>query len=70
MVGGNTVVVIKPFELESSKNQQKVKLYEKQSTLRCGFGDANDYEAARSEWAEKNGISPREVLGPISGEPS
>ncbi|MCA6058588.1 hypothetical protein HUF18_02275 [Thalassolituus sp. ST750PaO-4] len=69
--GGNTVVVIKPFELEFVQELSEGEtLRETEHSAKVVSVDGNDYEAARSEWAEKNGISPREVLDQISGEPS
>ncbi|GAB1267007.1 hypothetical protein NBRC116493_02600 [Aurantivibrio infirmus] len=68
--GGNTVVVIKPFEVAFVQEPTEGEtLRETEHSAKVVSVDGNDYEAARSEWAEKNGISPREVLGQVSGEP-
>ncbi|MFB2648012.1 hypothetical protein [Shewanella mangrovisoli] len=69
--GGNAVIVIKPFDLEFVQVPSEGKtLRDTAHSAQVVSVDGDDYEAARREWAEKNGVSPREVLGQISGEPA
>lgn len=69
--GGNAVVVTKPVELEYvTPPSEGVVLRETEHSTKVIKVEGNDYEDARSSWAEKNSHSPREVLGQLFGEPS
>jgi hypothetical protein len=69
--GGNAVVVV------PDKQLQLVQPPANGETIRpTRYGsvvveeDGEDYDAARSSWASKSEVSPREVLGQIGGNPS
>lgn len=68
--GGNSVIVIKPAELEYvTIPSEGETLRDTEYSAVVVEVDASDYAEAIDIWAERNSLSPREVLGQISGEP-
>ena len=69
--GGNKVIVTTAGELEFVQPPEG-----DDTTRETSYGSAivecesNDYDEARKIWAENNGVSPRQVLGQIYGNPS
>jgi hypothetical protein len=69
--GGNAIVVTKPEELEFVQVPSEGEaLRETEHSALVVEVDGDNYEVIKNEWAEKNGVSPREVLGQIFGMPS
>lgn len=69
--GGNAVVVITPIDLESAPVPSEGEtLRGTEYSAQVVEVPGEDYDAALREWAEKNNLSPREVLGQLGGEPA
>ncbi len=69
--GGNKVIVVEPNDLkcvEPPENGDTLRATDHGSLI--VEYEAEDYDEARSAWAAENEVSPRKVLGRLSGEPS
>lgn len=69
--GGNAVAVTTPTDLEVVKAPSKgITLRETEHSAQLVEVAADNYEMARTEWAQSNSVSSGEVLGQLFGEPS
>ena len=69
--GGNAVIVTTPKHLQVvSEPNDGVTNRETEYSAEIVEVEEEDYDEARSNWAEKNTVSPREVLGQIGGNPA
>ncbi|MCW8128685.1 hypothetical protein [Microbulbifer halophilus] len=69
--GGNSVVVTaaREFELATPPEGGVTTKETNYGAVVLEF-DSDDYEEARTQWAEENGLSLRQVLGQVFGTPS
>lgn len=68
--GGNAVLVSTPRNLELvDVPSQGICLRDTEYSAEIVEEDAASYNELINPWAEKNGVSPRQVLGKIGGEP-
>jgi len=69
--GGNAVIVTTPLQLEYVNiPTEGIPLRDTEYWSSVENYQSDDYNEARIKWAEQNDVSPRHVLGQISGQPS
>jgi hypothetical protein len=67
---GNRALVVSGPLAPAAVPAEGVTLLEEVSGARTVEVDRTAYDEARSAWAEGHGVSPREVLGSLGGDPS
>lgn len=71
-LGGNKVIIIKGENLEFAKPsnyQNALRQIEHGASIEV-IKDSDNYDEAREQYAKEKGISRREILGQVFGEPS